>query len=108
MYHTEQQQTIGGNAQSLPLDEGYSMRWHAIVDMLMLCMYHACNLLLHLLQGSRIVQRYIDYKKLQHLMKDISGFSASQRMEGGQPMTHIEPKQVSPLHNELQQARCRL
>lgn len=47
-----------------------------------------------LLQGSRIVQRYIDYKKLKRLMKDISGFNASQRMEGGQPMTHIQPKQV--------------
>ena len=47
-----------------------------------------------MLQGSRIVQRYIDYKKLQRLMKDISGFSASQRVEGGQPMMHIQPKQV--------------
>ena len=56
-------------------------------------------MLLALLQGSRIVQRYIDYKKLQRLMKDISGFSASQRMEGVQPMMHIQPKQV-------QQAAC--
>ncbi len=46
------------------------------------------------LQGSRIVQRYIDHKKLQRLMKDISGFTASQRMEPGQPMTSIDPKQV--------------
>ncbi len=45
-------------------------------------------------QGSRIVQRYIDYKKLQRLMKDISGFTASQRMEPGQPVTNIDPKQV--------------
>lgn len=52
-----------------------------------------------LLQGSRIVQRYIDYKKLQRLMKDISGFSASQRMEGGQPMMHIQPKQVHQASN---------
>ena len=40
------------------------------------------------------MQRYIDYKKLQRLMKDISGFSASQRVEGKQPMMHIQPKQV--------------
>ena len=46
------------------------------------------------LQGSRIVQRYIDHKKLQRLMKDISGFTASQRMEPGQPVTSIDPKQV--------------
>ncbi|DBA99835.1 TPA: Golgi transport complex subunit 4, variant 2 [Trebouxia sp. C0004] len=46
-------------------------------------------------QGSRIVQRYIDHKKLQRLMKDISGFTASQRMEPGQPVTSIEPKQVA-------------
>ena len=52
------------------------------------------QLLTMLLQGSRIVQRYIDYKKLQRLMKDISGFSASQRLEGGEPMLHIQPKQV--------------
>ena len=45
-------------------------------------------------QGSRIVQRYIDYKKLQRLMKDISGFTASQRMEPGQPVTSIDPKHV--------------
>lgn len=48
-------------------------------------------------QGSRIVQRYIDYKKLQRLMKDISGFTASQRMEPGQPVTSIDPKQVHHL-----------
>ncbi|DBB16575.1 TPA: Golgi transport complex subunit 4 [Trebouxia sp. C0006] len=46
-------------------------------------------------QGSRIVQRYIDHKKLQRLMKDISGFTASQRMEPGQPVTSIDPKQVA-------------
>ena len=45
------------------------------------------------------MQRYIDYKKLQRLMKDISGFSASQRMEGGQPMMHIQPKQVQQASN---------
>ena len=48
-----------------------------------------------MLQGSRIVQRYIDYKKLQRLMKDISGFTASQRMEPGQPAVNIDAKQVS-------------
>jgi hypothetical protein len=50
------------------------------------------------LQGSRIVQRYIDHKKLQRLMKDISGFTASQRMEPGQPVTSIDPKQVHSPH----------
>lgn len=44
------------------------------------------------------MQRYIDYKKLKRLMKDISGFNASQRMEGEQPMTHIQPKQVQQQH----------
>lgn len=53
------------------------------------------------MQGSRIVQRYIDYKKLKRLMKEISGFNASQRMEGEQPMTHIQPKQVASLLEEM-------
>ena len=48
----------------------------------------------NLMQGSRVVQRYIDYKKLQRLMKDISSFRASQKAEGAQPMSHIHPKQV--------------
>ena len=46
------------------------------------------------------MQRYIDYKKLQRLMKDISGFTASQRMEPGQPATIIDPKQVQ--HADVQ------
>ena len=71
------------------------------------CVQPSLVVLALMLQGSRVIQRYIDYKKLQRLMKDISGFSATQRLEGGQPMMHIQPKQVQQaICSNTQQATC--
>lgn len=46
------------------------------------------------LQGGRIVQRYIDHRKLQRLMKDISSFTASQRMNDVPAVMQVDAKQV--------------
>lgn len=51
--------------------------------------------MLAFVQGGRIVQRYIDYRKLQRLMKDISSFTASQRMDDVSATLQIDAKQVS-------------